>query len=159
MANWVSKRIPANRWIVFRVETDSTKKLFFASNPLRTREFWSGWSSSAWKKHPRTYEACLILNRTGARMASLRTWYEGFWGHMKGIWVLFQMRYGSLICPKEWLSDRPKWRGMLADPGAFQSHAESGLFLLSLICTRLSEKFKIFVPIDSSRSPLSNEIW
>ena len=44
---------------------------------------------------------------------------------MKGIWVLFQMRYGSLICSKEWLSDRPKWRGMLADPGATQPKQEA----------------------------------
>ena len=94
-----------------------------------------------------TYEACLILNRTGARMASLRTWYEGFWGHMKGIWVLFQMRYGSLICPKEWLSDRPKWRGMLADPGAFQTHDESGIYVLGLICTHLSIYSKILYPL------------
>ena len=26
--------------------------------------------------------------------------------------LLFQMRYGSLICSKKWLSERPNWRGM-----------------------------------------------
>ena len=35
---------------------------------------------------------------------------------MKGIWVLFHMRYCSLVCSKEWLSDTPKWRGCLQTP-------------------------------------------
>ena len=35
---------------------------------------------------------------------------------MKGIYLLFNMGYGSLVCSKKRLSDRPKWRGMPADP-------------------------------------------
>ena len=42
--------------------------------------------------------------------------YYWIWGHMRGIWVLFPMRYGSLISFGEWLSDILKWRGMFADP-------------------------------------------
>ena len=65
---------------------------------------------------------------------------------MKGIWVLFQMRYGSLICSKEWLSDRPKYKRLLANPGAFQTHPKLGYLYPGLIYTYLSESFKIFVP-------------
>ena len=35
---------------------------------------------------------------------------------MKGIDVLFHMVYGSLMCSKEALSDRPKWEGCLQTP-------------------------------------------
>ena len=42
--------------------------------------------------------------------------YLGIWVHMKAIYVLFQLIYGSLIYSKGLQSERPKWRGMHADP-------------------------------------------
>ena len=35
---------------------------------------------------------------------------------VKDFWVLFHMRYGSSVCSKDWLSDRPKWGATHADP-------------------------------------------
>ena len=37
----------------------------------------------------------------------------------------------------------------MVDPGAFQTHAEIGLFVAGLIYTYLSEIIKIFVPHDA----------
>ena len=53
--------------------------------------------------------------------------------------------YGSLISFKGLQSDRPKCRGMLVNPRAFQSHAEIGVFVPRLNYTYQSEKFKFFV--------------
>ena len=78
---------------------------------------------------------------------------------MKAMEVTFHLGYGSSMCSKKLQSDRPKCRGMLFDPRAFQSHAEIGQFVPGLNHTYLSEDFKIFVSLDSSKSTLSNEIW
>ena len=64
---------------------------------------------------------------------------------MKAMDVPCHLVYGSLICVKGLQSDRPKCRGMLVDPRAFQNHTEIGLFVPSLNNTQLSENFKIFV--------------
>ena len=69
--------------------------------------------------------------------------------HVKGMYVPFHLVYGSLISFKGLQSDRPKCRRLLVDPGAFQTHAEIGLFVPGLIHTYLSESFKIFVPHDA----------
>ena len=79
--------------------------------------------------------------------------------HMEAMLVSFHMGYGGLIYCKRLQGDRPKCKGMLVDPRAFQSHAEIGLFVPGLYHTQIIENFKIFVPKDSSRSPLSNQIW
>ena len=79
--------------------------------------------------------------------------------HLKAMDVPFHLVYGSLICFKGLQSDRPKCRASLVDPGEYQTHAEDGLFVPGLIYTYLLEKYNIFIPSDSSRSPLSNEIW
>ena len=65
--------------------------------------------------------------------------------HMKARDVPFYLPYGSLICTNRLQSDRPKCRGMLVDPRAFQSHAEIGFFAPGLNHINLLENFKIFV--------------
>ena len=45
--------------------------------------------------------------------------------------------------------DRPKCKGMLVDPRAFQNHTEIELFVPGMNHTYLSESFKIFVPHDA----------
>ena len=71
----------------------------------------------------------------------------------------FHFPYGSMICTKRLHNDRPKCGGMLANPRAYQIHAEIRLFVPGLHHTYLKENFKKFVSVDSPRSPLSNEIW
>ena len=51
----------------------------------------------------------------------------------------------------------PSTRGTSGN--ALNEHTEIGLFVPSLNHTYLLENFKTFVSHDSSRSPLSNEIW
>ena len=46
-------------------------------------------------------------------------------------------RFICNFCSKELQSDRPKCKGMLADPRAFQTHAEIGLFVPGLTHTYL----------------------
>ena len=65
--------------------------------------------------------------------------------HMKAMYVPFQLICDDLAFSKGLQSDRPKCRGMLVDPRAFQNHTEIGLFVPSLNITQLSENFKIFV--------------
>ena len=65
--------------------------------------------------------------------------------HMEAMYVPFHMGYGELIWSKRLPSDRPKCKGMLVDPRAFQSHAEIRFFVPSLNYTYLSEKLKFFV--------------
>ena len=78
---------------------------------------------------------------------------------MKAMEVPFCQGYGSPLCSNRLQSDRPKRKGLLFDPRAFQSHAEIGLFGPGLNHAYPSENFKIFVSLDSSKSTLSNEIW
>ena len=52
--------------------------------------------------------------------------------HREAMHVSFHMGYGGLICCKRLQGDRPKCKGMLVDPRAFQSHAEIGLFVPGL---------------------------
>ena len=78
--------------------------------------------------------------------------------HMEARDVPFHLPYGSLICTKRLHSDRPKCGGMLANPRAFQNHAEIGSFVPGFNHTYLIGNFKIFISLDSPRSPLSNEI-
>ena len=70
---------------------------------------------------------------------------------MKAMNVPFHTGYGSLMWSKEWLSERPKWRGMLAEvrraQRAKQSYfdMEKGVpqpFCLSLICFTWKKTFK-----------------
>ena len=79
--------------------------------------------------------------------------------HMKAMNVLFHLLYGSLFCSKGLQSDRPECLRMVGEAGTLNEHAEIGLFVPSLNHTYQLENFKIFVSHDSSRSPLSNEIW
>ena len=79
--------------------------------------------------------------------------------HMKAMEVPFHLGYGNPMCSYRLQSDSPKCKGLLFYPRAFQNHAEIGLFVHVLNRTYLSQNFKIFVSLDSSRSPLSNEIW
>ena len=46
--------------------------------------------------------------------------------HMKAMYVPFHLVYGSLISFKGLQSDRPKCKGLLVDPGAFQTHVKLG---------------------------------
>ena len=57
---------------------------------------------------------------------------QGFMPHMKAMDVPFYLPYGRLICTNRLLSDRPKYIGMLADPGTPKSHAEIRLFVPDL---------------------------
>ena len=79
--------------------------------------------------------------------------------HMEAMVVPFHIGYGGLICSKRLQSDSPKCRRMLVEPGAFQNHAEIGLFVPGFNHTYLIGNFKKFISLDSPRSPLSNEIW
>ena len=51
--------------------------------------------------------------------------YLCFWGHMKALYAIFHMRYGSLVCWKKWLSDSPEYRGHLVNPRATQAKTRS----------------------------------
>ena len=44
---------------------------------------------------------------------------------MKARTPLLQMRYGSLLSSKGWLTDNPKWRGMLVHPRTTQGKTVS----------------------------------
>ena len=46
--------------------------------------------------------------------------------HMEAMDVPFHMGYGGPVCSKRLQSDRPKCKGLLVDPGAFQTHVKLG---------------------------------
>ena len=46
--------------------------------------------------------------------------------HMEAVYVPFHLVYGSLISFKGLQSDRPKYKGLLVNPGAFQTHVKLG---------------------------------
>ena len=79
--------------------------------------------------------------------------------HMEAMLVSFHMGYGGLIYCKRLQGDRPKCKGMLADPRAFPKHVEIGLFVPSLSYTYPSENFNFFWSYESYGCPLLNEIW
>ena len=79
--------------------------------------------------------------------------------HMQSMYVPFHLGYGGFMCSKRLQSERPKCGGILVDPGTLRKHAEIGLFVPGLNHTYQLENLKNFVSLDSSISPLSNDVW
>ena len=65
---------------------------------------------------------------------------------MKGFYLLFHMVYGSLICTNKSLSDRPKCKGMLVDPGTPRRYAEIRCFVPGLNYINFLETLKFLYP-------------
>ena len=66
--------------------------------------------------------------------------------HMKAWDVPFHLPYGSLICTSRLQSDRPKYRGLLVDPGAFQTHVKLGYLYLALFIPIYQKVSKFLYP-------------
>ena len=49
--------------------------------------------------------------------------YQRNWCHMKGLNMIFQMRYSSPVCYGKWLCDSPKCGAHLHEPGTPQKYA------------------------------------
>ena len=71
--------------------------------------------------------------------------------YMKAMYVPFHLLYGSLICYQRLQSDRPKWRGMVAEVSQTQKH----MYKIPISWTI----GQILISVDSPECPLSDEVW
>ena len=71
--------------------------------------------------------------------------------YMKAMHVPFHLLYGSLICYQRLQSDRPKWRGMVAEVSQTQKH----MYKIPISWTI----GQILISVDSPECPLSDEVW
>ena len=72
------------------------------------------------------YEGCPNNHRTNLiTLQPLATDHANV-PHMEAMDVPFHMGYGGPVCSKRLQSDRPKCKGLLVDPGAFQTHVKLG---------------------------------
>ena len=80
------------------------------------------WASSKWN------ERLQCRNTRASRLRRIKCPKQGFftnkylskWSQMKALNMPFQMRYGSLLSSKQWLSTIPKCRGHLVEASSTQ---------------------------------------
>ena len=76
---------------------------------------------------------------------------QAFIPYMKAKYAPLHLLYGSLICYQRLQSDRPKWRGIVAEVSQTPKH----IYKIPISWTI----GQILISVDSPKCPLSDEVW